>query len=156
MSSTYNHTLMASAVAIIASDKMPANENSITWKIIVLLCLLLSHAPMDAIVHWHWYKFSEIKKKPFGAIVELGGGLILIPYLVWLTTGIDPVWLMLCVVAASGFDFLVATGIKVFYDFNHWLHWWEEKTTETKKMLWEQNQFLILFSILVMVIVNRI
>jgi len=124
VSSSIGHSILAAVVAI------PTNEATLPVKVAVVTGLVLSHGLLDAIPHHHFYSFAGLKvnfaKNALGAVVELGGGLLVLPYLFWHFTGVDPLWLATCVFAASLFDFLVATGNQLFDKLNHWFHWWEK------------------------------
>jgi len=139
---------VATTVAILTPDA------SCGWKILILLVLALSHLPADALPHLHYYSFTELKKGLLGALVELGGGLIVLPLAVLLLTHLEWWWLAACVLAASLFDFLVAAKIKLITHLNHRAHWWDEdeRTSYRAKVLWEAGQTIVLLSILALAI----
>lgn len=145
---TPSHTLLALAVAI------PTDSCSWPVKAITLVGLTLSHLPTDMFPHYHLYGFGKLKKNWFGAILELGGGLIILPLVVWQLAHIDPWWLIACMVAASLFDFLVAAKIPVVVKLNHWAHQWEHdgKMPVSEKVRYEIVQIFALLSILYTVI----
>lgn len=159
---TQNHGALALTAALLAADASP------TIKGLVLVGLVLSHIPADAIPHWHFYDFKVIRetgKGKLGALIELGGGLFILPILFWLLTGMGWGWLgwiALCVFAASLFDFSVAFEqiIKIKLGIiwlNHKLHWWDKRKKETPEkrkisedsmVTWETIQTIIVFGIM--------
>lgn len=144
---TPGHSLIAATTAILT-------VHSPLWvKIIVIIALILSHPLVDAIPHYHLYNFSRLPKRWPLALIELGTGLILIPLVVWMITGINPLWLGACVLASSAFDFMVAARIKPIHDLNHWFHWWASNKTHNK-FRWEIAQITVLVVILVLVIIK--
>ena len=146
---TQSHTMLALAVAI------PTDSSAWPIKAITLVGLALSHIPADRLPHYHFYDFSHLKKTWRGAVLELGGGLIVLPLIVWQLTHINPWWLMACVMAASLFDFMVATKIKVVIKMNHWAHQWkhDDKMSIPKIVRYEIAQFFTLLSILSIVVI---
>lgn len=75
---TINHSALAGVVAVMTHD-MPD-----TAKVVTLILLVVSHLPLDAIPHYHFYEFKRLRETWKGAVVELGGGFVLIPLLVWI------------------------------------------------------------------------
>lgn len=147
---TQNHTAVASIVAI------TGNDSPIFIKVLLVIGLILSHLLVDAIPHQHFYDYTKPETWP-GAIIELGGGMLILTCLVWLLTSINPIWLITCVIAASLVDFLVIAGIKSIKKINHDVHYWEWKTNHMDnftKWDWEITQTIVMFSILTTMIVN--
>lgn len=112
-----NHSAFAGAVAVATSNM------TLEMKAIVFVLLVISHVPLDAIPHCHLYDFYNLRKTWKGAIVELGGGFVIIPLLIWWYAEVGSMWLCGCVFAASFMDFAEALGIKPIARISHVAHW---------------------------------
>lgn len=151
---TQNHTAIGAGAALLAANQ-PTDV-----KIWILVGLVLSHIIADLIPHLHFYSFEDLKKNfnknAFGAGIELGGGLVVIPLIVYFLTNIDLSWLMLCVFASSAFDFAVAAKIQPIIELNEMAHWWkkfiDDKTPNPTSIAYETIQTIILFGGLIYII----
>ena len=137
-----NHTGIASAVAIAA-----VNSDSST-KVLIIVALALSHVVADAIPHLHYYGFGRLKETWLGAMFELGVGFLLLPAIVYHLTGINLVWLTLCILSASLVDFLVAANIKPVVRLNEVAHWWDKRVPQQTVVVCEILQTIIIFRLL--------
>ena len=139
---TINHTAVAGIVA------MAVVNEEISVKVVAVLLLALSHLVFDAIPHEHFYKFEQLRETFLGAIIELGVGLLILPVLVWHFTGIDPIWLAICVISSSLVDFLVVAKISAVGRLNMWAHWWDGKVSRFWVIIFEIGQTTILLMVL--------
>lgn len=141
---TNNHSTIALSVALVTQ-----NVDSVE-KAGVLAVLILSHLPTDAIPHGHYYSFERLRQTWPGAVIELGIGLVGLPLLVWYLTSASILWLFGCVLAASLFDFGVATGSKIIDRLNTFIHWWDKNHNYPNKARWQWEilQTIILLAIL--------
>ena len=141
---TYNHTLMATSLAILVQESNP------TVKLAAGIGLLISHPLLDCLPHRHW--FDQIKrgiKEIFGAIVEVFGGLIILPIGLLYFFHLHPVLLGLYIIAASGFDFLmVLMGQTIVSKINHRAHFWEKYTSKFVQISFELSETLILIFVM--------
>lgn len=114
--------------------------------------MTVSHLIADAIPHRHLYGFEGLlnsnKLEKLGALVELGGGLVILPLIIGLTFHLNWLWLGSCVIAASFFDFLVAAKIAPIKWLNYLAHWWTEKTSREVQIIFEICQTIVLVVIL--------
>lgn len=157
MSTTYNHSLVAASTAI------PTASVPLEWKIAVLLALAVTHLALDAVPHWHWYDFAKLRQGLLGAAIELGIGLIILPFAIWLITDINLWRLGWCILAANLFDFLVGLhALKIIrfpliYTLNHEAHKWEHdgRTPEETKIIWEITQIVLFATIFGLIVVWR-
>lgn len=157
---TLNHTLLAAVVAI------PTDHVNWPIKAVVLIGLVISHIPADILPHKHFYEESKLKEMIGGALLELTGGLIFLPILIWRWTHINFGWLMACVIAASLIDILIAAGkfspviavkVRGVIKLNHWAHRWEHqgKMDNGEKLRWEFAQGLFLTAIVLVMVFWR-
>lgn len=138
---TYNHTLLATSVAIVSK------EWSLPEKLVALAALAFSHLVFDAIPHLHWYSFVGLSKNPkqlLGAFVELFGGLIILPVVFVIVFGLDWFWLGAFVISASAFDFMVASKVSLIISINHRAHFWADKVKGIQLAVWEIGQTAIM------------
>ncbi len=140
---TINHSALAGVVAVMTHD-MPD-----TAKVVTLILLVVSHLPLDAIPHYHFYEFKRLRETWKGAVVELGGGFVLIPLLVWIFSPVDPLYLALCVFAANAFDLLIVAGVDLVKRLNHRAHWWYRFFNPTSGIICESIFFLTLVIVLI-------
>lgn len=146
---TDKHSCIALTAAYLSASASPQVQ---LW---VWICLVLSHIPSDAIPHWHAYDFKKMKRTgegKLGALIELGGGMILLPVVFCLLTGLNPVWAGACVFAANMFDFGVGfeqvTKINFGIDWlNHKLHWWDKREKETAEEREKSDEGIITWEI---------
>jgi hypothetical protein len=120
---TYDHTGVA-AIALVLSQNSPLEV-----KLLVCGGLALSHLPLDAIPHRHWYGFERLKfsrKDQLGALVELVGGLVVLPILLSVYCHLNFIWLMLYALSASALDCLVGLNIGWAKKINLVVHFWEK------------------------------
>ena len=147
---TQNHTLLAGVVAVAYQDASPLTKTG------VIVGLIVSHLIVDAIPHLHLYSFDDLlnsnKSSKLGALIELGGGLLVLPLIIGLVFNLNWLWLSCCVIAASFFDFLVAANIAPIKRLNIFAHWWAEKTSRKAQIVFEIAQTIVLVIILMALI----
>lgn len=139
---TQNHTLLAGVAAVAYQDAPSLTKTG------VIVGLIVSHLIVDAIPHRHLYSFDDLpssnKLSKLGALVELGGGLLVLTLIIGLVFNLDWLWLSCCVIAASLFDFLVAANIAPIKRLNIFAHWWTEKTSRKVQIIFEICQTIVL------------
>ena len=137
-----NHTGFAGFAAVGTADC------SLEVKVAVVVVLALSHVLLDAIPHMHFYGYIRLKETLPGAILELGGGFIVLPALIWYFTNINPWWLYSCVLSSSLVDFLVAARIRPIVRLNEIAHWWDKRVSSRALIPYEIAQTIITFGLL--------
>lgn len=145
---SYNHTGLAICALLLTKDA------PIDIKLATCAGLALSHLVADAIPHCHWYDFKKIltsKKDLLGAIVELGGGMLVMPILFSIFFHLNIWWMMLYTLSASALDILVGfDAIGTFKlawasEINRIVHWWENTLDNVDATVFEVFQTIIIF-----------
>lgn len=100
-------------------------ESSFTLKLAACAALAISHVPADALPHQHWYSFEKMNENIFqklGALVELFGGLLILPITLGVIFGLNMFWLGVYVISASLLDVLIGLKIQWAIYLNHQVH----------------------------------